>query len=124
MTPASSRPMAVRTRPPRSSSGWAIPAATGKATRWWSRPSTTILRSPSSGADVSDVAKVTERFTRVDADTVRYQFTVNDPKTWVEPFSGEYNMVHIDSPIYEYACHEGNYGMANNLSGARATEKK
>ena len=47
-------------------------------------------------ADVSDVAKVTERFTRTDADTIRYQFTVNDPKTWVAPFSGEYNMVHID----------------------------
>ena len=76
------------------------------------------------GAQVSDAAKVTERFTRVDANTVQYQFTVNDPKTWVKPFSGEYDMVHIDSPIYEYACHEGNYGMENNLSGARATEKK
>jgi hypothetical protein len=42
----------------------------------------------------------------------------------VKPFSGEYNMVHIDGTVYEYACHEGNYGMANNLSGARATEKK
>ena len=76
------------------------------------------------GAMVSDAAKVTERFTRIDADTVTYQFTVNDPKTWVKPFSGEYNMVHIDGNVYEYACHEGNYGMANNLSGARATEKK
>jgi hypothetical protein len=73
---------------------------------------------------VSDAAKVTERFTRIDADTVQYQFTVDDPKTWVKPFSGEYNMVHIDGNVYEYACHEGNYGMANNLSGARATEKK
>jgi hypothetical protein len=76
------------------------------------------------GAPVSDAAKVTERFTRIDADTVTYQFTVDDPKTWAKPFSGEYNMVHIDGGIYEYACHEGNYGMANNLSGARATEKK
>ena len=73
---------------------------------------------------VSDAAKVTERFTRIDADTITYQFTVDDPKTWVKPFSGEYNMVHIDGPVYEYACHEGNYGMANNLSGQRATEKK
>jgi len=76
------------------------------------------------GAMVSDAAKVTERFTRIDADTVQYQFTVDDPKTWVKPFSGEYNMVKIDGSVYEYACHEGNYGMANNLSGARATEKK
>jgi hypothetical protein len=76
------------------------------------------------GGPVSDAAKVTERFTRIDADTIQYQFTVDDPKTWVKPFSGEYNMVHIDGNLYEYACHEGNYGMANNLSGARATEKK
>jgi hypothetical protein len=76
------------------------------------------------GAQVSDAAKVVERFTRVDPETVLYQFTVDDPKTWVKPFSGEYNMVKIDGSVYEYACQEGNYGMANNLSGARATEKK
>jgi hypothetical protein len=76
------------------------------------------------GAQVSDAAKVTERFTRVDANTVRYQFTVDDPKTWVKPFSGEYDMTKTDGNVYEYACHEGNYGMANNLSGARANEKK
>lgn len=75
------------------------------------------------GAQVSDAAKVTERFTRLDADTIQYQFTVDDPKTWVKPFSGEYNMVHIDGPVYEYACHEGNYGLANILAGARAAEK-
>jgi len=81
-------------------------------------------RSPFQQIPLSDIAKVTERFTRIDADTVTYQFTVDDSKTWVKPFSGEYNMVKIDQPVYEYACHEGNYGMANNLSGARATEKK
>jgi hypothetical protein len=72
----------------------------------------------------SDALKVTERFSRLDADTVLYQFTVDDPKTWVKPWSGEYTMTKIDSPLYEYACHEGNYGMENNLSGARATEAK
>jgi len=76
------------------------------------------------GTPVSDAAKVTERFTRIDPDTIQYQFTVDDPKTLVKPFSGEYNMVKMDGNVYEYACHEGNYGMANNLSGARATEKK
>jgi hypothetical protein len=81
-------------------------------------------RTPFQQNPFSDIARVTERFTRIDADTVTYQFTVDDPKTWVKPFSGEYNMVHIDGNVYEYACHEGNYGMANNLSGARATEKK
>jgi hypothetical protein len=75
-------------------------------------------------APTSDALKVTERFSRVDADTVLYQFTVDDPKTWVKPWSGEYTMTKIDSPLFEYACHEGNLGLANNLSGARAQERK
>jgi hypothetical protein len=72
----------------------------------------------------SEQLKVTERFTRVDANTVKYEFTVDDPGTWTKPWSGELALSKIDTPLYEYACHEGNYGMANNLSGARATEKK
>ncbi len=72
----------------------------------------------------SDKLKIIERFSRVDPDTVMYQFTVDDPATWTKPWTAEYVMTKIDSPIYEYACHEGNYGMANNLSGARAEEKK
>jgi hypothetical protein len=75
------------------------------------------------GTPTSDTLKVTERFSRLDADTVLYNFTVDDPKTWVKPWSGEYTMTKIDSPLYEYACHEGNHGIANNLSGARAQEK-
>jgi hypothetical protein len=67
---------------------------------------------------------VVERFRRVDANTILYQFTVDDPHTWTRPWSGEISMVKIDGPIFEYACHEGNYGMANNLSGARAEERK
>lgn len=68
--------------------------------------------------------KVIERFSRVDANTVLYQFTVDDPGTWIKPWSGELTLRKIDGPIYEYACTEGNRGMANNLRGARATEKK
>jgi hypothetical protein len=68
--------------------------------------------------------KVIEKFSRVDANTVLYEFTVDDPGTWTKPWSGEITMTKLDTPVYEYACHEGNYGMANNLSGARATEKK
>jgi hypothetical protein len=75
-------------------------------------------------APTTEKMKVTERFTRVDANTVKYEFTVDDPGTWTKPWSGELNMTKIDSPLYEYACHEGNYGMANNLSGQRAVEKK
>jgi hypothetical protein len=67
---------------------------------------------------------VVERFTRTDADTVLYQFTVEDPATWTKAWSGEFPMMRVDTPIYEYACQEGNYGMANVLSGARAEEKK
>ena len=66
---------------------------------------------------------VVERFTPTDANTVTYQFTVSDPSTWEKSWSGEVLMTKIDSPIFEYACTEGNYGLRNNLSGARASEK-
>jgi hypothetical protein len=70
----------------------------------------------------SEYLKVTERFTLVDANTIRYQFTVDDPHTWDRPWSGEYPMTRIAEPIYEYACHEGNYGMPNILKAQRAVE--
>jgi hypothetical protein len=66
--------------------------------------------------------KVTERFTLVDPDTIRYEFTVNDPATWTRPWSGEIPMRRIEGPIYEYACHEGNYSLRGMLSAARAEE--
>jgi hypothetical protein len=66
--------------------------------------------------------QVTERFTLVDRDTIRYEFTVNDPATWTRPWSGEVPMRRIEGPIYEYACHEGNYGLANILRAARLQE--
>jgi hypothetical protein len=65
---------------------------------------------------------VVERLTRVDADTVLYQFTVDDPGMWTKPWSGELPMTRLHGQIYEYACHEANYGLANTLSGARAAE--
>jgi hypothetical protein len=66
---------------------------------------------------------VVERFTRVDDNTIRYEFTVDDPTTWTKPWSAELPLAKDKGPIYEYACHEANYGMANNLKGARAVEK-
>ena len=72
----------------------------------------------------SDNLHVVERFRRVDANTVLYSFMVDDPSTWTHSWSAEIPMTKIDGPIFEYACHEGNYGMANNLSGARAEEKQ
>ena len=67
--------------------------------------------------------RVTERFTRADADTIVYRFTVDDPTTFVRPWSGEMLMRKMDGPIFEYACHEGNYGLANILSAARVEER-
>jgi hypothetical protein len=67
--------------------------------------------------------KVTERFTRVAADTLLYEFTVEDPTTWTRPWSGQLPMTKSRDRIYEYACHEGNYAMEHMLSGARADEK-
>lgn len=72
----------------------------------------------------SENLHVVEKFTRTDPNTILYQFTVDDPSTWAKPWSGEVTMSKIDGPIFEYACSEGNYGMRNNLSGARAAEKK
>jgi hypothetical protein len=66
---------------------------------------------------------VVERFTRTDEDTILYEFTVEDPTTWTRPWKAELPMVKTQGPIFEFACHEGNYGLANNLSGARAQEK-
>jgi hypothetical protein len=65
---------------------------------------------------------VVERFTRVDPDTIVYRFTVEDPSIWTRPWSGEMVMRRIEGPIFEYACHEGNYGLANILRAARAKE--
>jgi hypothetical protein len=72
---------------------------------------------------VSEALHVVERFTRVSPDMVDYQFTVTDPKTWTRPWSGSLPMTSTEGPIFEYACHEGNYGMANLLAIARAEEK-
>src|SRR5713101_5547330 len=66
---------------------------------------------------------VIERFTRVDTDKIDYQFTVDDPTTFTKPWTATLPMAKIQGPIYEYACHEGNYGMSGILSGHRAQEK-
>ena len=68
--------------------------------------------------------KVVERFTRVDADTIDYSFTIDDPASFTRWWSASVPMTKTEGPIYEYACHEGNYGMTNLLSGARAEEAK
>jgi hypothetical protein len=65
-----------------------------------------------------------ERFTLVDRDTLLYQFTVNDPESFTRPWTAAIPSTRTQGPIFEYACHEGNYGMAGILSAARAAEQK
>jgi len=68
--------------------------------------------------------KVTERFTRVDPNTIIYRATIDDPTVYTKPWTVELSMSKRTEPLYEYACHEGNYGMVGILSGAREEEKK
>jgi len=70
----------------------------------------------------SAALRLVERFTRVDRDTLLYRFTVDDPATWTRPWTAEFPMRRAADAIYEYACHEGNYGMSNILSAARADD--
>ena len=65
-----------------------------------------------------------ERFTRMDAETLVYQFTVEDPSSFTKPWTAEITSTKIAGPIYEYACNEGNYGMTGLLSAARAEEQR
>ena len=65
---------------------------------------------------------LTERFTRVDDDTLLYEYTVDDPVIFTRPFTVAVPMRRSDEPMFEYACHEGNYGLLNILSGARAED--
>ncbi len=65
---------------------------------------------------------IVERISRIDAKTLRYRFTIEDPNTWATPWTGEYTWPATDDHIYEYACHEANYALGNILKGARLKE--
>jgi hypothetical protein len=67
---------------------------------------------------------LTERFTRVNPNTVLYEFTVDDPTAFTKPWTAQIPMTKTKGPVFEYACHEGNYAMVDILAGARAAEKK
>jgi hypothetical protein len=68
--------------------------------------------------------RVVERFTRVGDDAIKYEFTVSDPTSYIRPWSAMVPMSRIEGPVFEYACHEGNYALTNILAGARAKEKE
>lgn len=77
---------------------------------------------PLSGADENLV--VEERFTKLEDGSLLYQFKVDDPTVWVEPWRGEYVWAPADGKVYEYACHEGNYALVNVMKGARELESR
>jgi hypothetical protein len=72
---------------------------------------------------ISDSGKLIERFTRVSDKEILYEFTVDDPGVYVKPWRGQMPLVASDGQVYEYACHEGNYGLQGILAGAREQEK-
>jgi len=72
--------------------------------------------------DLSPALRVVERFTRVGSGTLDYEFTVEDPNVWTTPWTGSSPWARGEAPMFEYACHEGNYGMTNILAGSRAAE--
>ncbi len=78
---------------------------------------------PIRGVTPSEDARVIERFTRVDEETILYEFTVEDPAMFTEAWGGEIPIRKFDAQLYEYACHEGNYSLAGVLSGARYQER-
>ncbi|WP_420632457.1 hypothetical protein [Candidatus Palauibacter sp.] len=75
------------------------------------------------GVPPSKDRKVIERFTRVDEETILYEFTIDDPGTYTSSWGGQVPFKRFDHLLYEYACHEGNYAMSNVLSGARYQER-
>jgi hypothetical protein len=79
---------------------------------------------PFRGVPYSEEARVMERFTRVDDDTILYAFTVDDPVMYTEAWGGEIPFERFDDLVYEYACHEGNYALGAVLSGARYEESQ
>ena len=81
-----------------------------------------FLRETSFGGSSASLHLV-ERFARTGSDTLTYSFTATDPTTWAGPWTAEVQMTRSGEPLYEYACHEGNYSMASSLTGAHAVRE-
>ena len=85
--------------------------------RWWSSTN------PIGVSGSSEHLRLVERLTRIDARTLEYEVTVHDRETWSQPWTASIPMQWNDSPLYEYACHEGNYSLPNMLAGERQAQK-
>ncbi len=101
--------------------GWATRAAAGRATRWSSIPPISLARPDSGG--LTKTCILLNDSTYVNADTVLYKFTVEDPTAFTKPWTAELPFSATAGSIFEYACHEGNYALMDILKGARAEEK-
>ena len=103
-----------------------VPAWNGYSRAHWEGDTLVVETKGFSGLtsfpNSSDKLQLVERFTRTDADTLIYRFTVNDPSTWTKPWTAEVPMTKSNEQMFEYACHEANYGMTNLLKGARAVD--
>ena len=103
----------------------------GDSIGWWEGDTlvvdTTNFKGYDGFASTTETLHVVERFTRKDADTLLYEFKVEDPSTWTAPWSGDFlwpATKSMEERVYEYACHEGNYAMGNILRGARLLESE
>jgi hypothetical protein len=109
--------------PPKNVQGWL-----GDSSGHWEGDTlvvdTTNYRPRAFQSITSEKLHIIERFTRQDANTLRYEITVNDPETYARPWSLMVPLHLSSKPVYEYACHEGNYSLAGILAGARAEESK
>ncbi len=85
---------------------------------------TTNFSSRANFRGASSGLRLIERFKRTDANTLDYEFTVEDPTTWVRPWTAAWSWARSDGPIYEYACHEGNYGLKHIMKNGRAVEAR
>jgi hypothetical protein len=99
----------------------------GDSIGWWDGETlvveTTNFTNKTRFRGSTDKLTVTERFSRLDAKTLLYRFTIDDPDTWATPWTGEYTWPATDEQLFEYACHESNYALGNILRGARQREQ-
>jgi hypothetical protein len=100
----------------------------GDSIGWWEGDTfvvETININPNGGSSVqlTPGGKIIERFTRYSANQVLYEFEVHDPALYSQVWKGEIGLNHVDSNVYEYACHEGNYGLHGILEGGRANDR-
>ena len=112
-----------------------VPQWFGDSVGWWEgntlvvetvgfTPTQSDRRASTTRLAMSPNAKVIERFTRISPTQIKYEFTVDDPAVFTQVWKGEMPMTLTTEPTFEYACHEGNYGLTNILAGARYEEKQ